>query len=156
MEDSAKQEELVGLEGWLMLFIVGLIYQLVSSFPTIAEFERMDFAKLEHLIRAIAFSANLIGALGSLILIFAKSRFCPKFVIGYLAILVVSNVGYAAVLKSGSGGSLAAKMALAASTFKSVVWNLYFLTSRRVRNTFHGLPVTSGGERIVGHEDSMQ
>lgn len=139
-----------------MLFIVGLIYQLVSSLPAITEFERMDFAKPENLIWAIAFSANLIGSLGSLILIFAKSRFCPKFVIGYLVILVVSNIAYAAVLKSGSGGSLAAKMALAASTVKSVVWILYFLTSRRVRNTFHGLPATSDGERIVGHEDSMQ
>lgn len=146
----------MGLEGWLMLFIVGLIYQLVSSLPAIAEFGRMDFSKPEHLINAIGFSANLIGAFGSLILIFTKSRFCPKFVIGYLAFLVVSNIAYVAVLKSGSGGSLAAKMALAASTVKSVVWILYFLTSRRVRNTFHGLPVTSDGERIVDHEDSMQ
>ena len=136
MEDGSNQGELVGLGGWLMLFIVSLIYQITRSIPMVAKLDRIDFHNAYAVVGAVSIVATLAGSLIALVLAFTKSRFCPKFVVSFLIFLILTNITAVAILKSEAGDHLAAKLALAASTVKAVVWLLYFLSSKRVKNTF--------------------
>jgi len=145
LEDVSNQGELVGLGGWLMLFIVSLIYGIISNIPMAAKLDRIDFHNAFAVVGAVSLVAILAGSLIALILIFTRSRFCPKFVVSFLIFLILTNITAVAILKSEAGDHLAAKLALAASTAKAVVWLLYFLSSKRVKNTFGGYsPATTG------------
>ena len=145
MEEHSNQLGPAGLGGWLMLFIVSLIYQIARTLPSLAELDRLDYHSALGVVRAVAIVAALGGSLIAVILVFSRSRFCPKFVVSWLVFLIFTNIAAVAILKSQTGDHLAAKLALAASTVKFVVWLLYFLSSKRVENTFArpSLPASS-------------
>lgn len=136
MEDVSNQGEPAGLGGWLMLFIVGLIYGIISHVPLAAKLDRIDVHSAFAVVGAVSIVATLAGSLIALILVFSLSRFCPKFVVSWLIFLILTNIAAVAILKSEAGDHVAIKLALAASMVKSVAWLLYFLTSKRVKNTF--------------------
>lgn len=139
MEDGSNQGEPEGLGGWLMLFIVSLIYGIISNIPMVAKLDRIDFHNAFAVVGAVSIVATLAGSLIALVLVFIRNRFCPKFVVSFLIFLILTNITAVAILKSEAGDHLTAKLAIAASTAKAVVWLLYFLSSKRVKNTFGGL-----------------
>ena len=129
-------QNLTGVKGWLLLFIIQRLYAPFALLPTFANMHTVPFATdraheifLINLISSIL--TAFIGVLAT-IGIFRRSPWALNAVAMNLLLVIASyGIGF---LQHGSFNSDYLSRAIP-GIFVSVAWFAYFMVSERVRNT---------------------
>ena len=148
---GGTQQELTGLGGWLILVGIGLVWGVIGGFMNI--FTGFGIWAYAGFLKGIAFELvnliNLVLCGFTVFLFFTKSR---KFPTVFIVLLVVGSVtGIINVIILGSTlssalgrGNAAVEMGASAGMYGGLAFNIIFavifivytLKSRRVKNTF--------------------
>ncbi len=127
-QKTAKKEEKVsGIGGWLIIPIIGMFYSIIVIIIDI-----LDALSLigEYSIEwALFLDLGLLVLIGfTLYFIFTKSKKAPVFAIIYLWAIFVNNLIVSSLLEDYSP--------LLIYLGAAIVWTIYFVKSKRVKNTF--------------------
>jgi len=142
---TTHEKQYVGLKGWIILPIVGMIVSVFILLRTILQTVQ-DVSKYFDRIRTnilpllyFELTANLFLCLlmiANLVCVFMKKRSLPKQMIGlYIAnsIIVLLDAIWGASLGLVQTSSIPV---ICGTLFGAVIWIIYFHTSQRVQNTF--------------------
>ena len=124
------EEKLQGLGGWLILPIIGLSLSVLILITNIIAVNIMPEFNSQNIILSFLYGALLVFVIISLFSIFKKKKYVPKMMIFfYVTIFAISlfidfltnNFSIPGLIGSIIGGT---------------IWILYFIKSKRVKNTF--------------------
>jgi hypothetical protein len=147
---STPTIEPVGLGGWLLLVVLGLfraiyvharsLYELRQLQPHFTDQELVGPAPILMIYENVHHSAFLIVVLGSLMLMFRKSRRFPIAYIVYLAVVSLATLVWLWVdihfERIPPGLHELTLRPLASAIIAPAIWIPYMLKSKRVANTF--------------------
>jgi hypothetical protein len=153
--EAIPADEPVGIGGWLVLLAIGVCFQpvfvLASTPDTVAVFDpeilgglvlgpdgQVLWSNLCYVCVGVAgFAAMLVGAVLQIAVFFMRRRsFVPVF-ITLRAIDLAAGGAWVLVTSSVTGAPQLTEIPrLTGASISAVLWTLYVLRSRRVRNTF--------------------
>lgn len=142
MADKDSSRNLQGISGWLLFFVIwmgfGIVYfpiSLVSSYIN----PLIDLSIL-YIITSII---SWLLSVGIFILVFTKKSWVPKYIIAVIwfqfimGLISLSNVKFNFSSQLESTAGLVGKIfSLAFVLAWAIIWNIYFVKSQRVKNTF--------------------
>ncbi|MBI2629095.1 DUF2569 family protein [Candidatus Pacearchaeota archaeon] len=120
-----NSKNLKGISGWLLFFVIILIFELLYLLiETILFYQQTNYLKIIDTI------ISSILLLVSLVFIFKNSRFAPKLTIATFWISFLTGILFDFLSKN-------INVALYFFAFiESIILTIYFLKSKRVKNTF--------------------
>lgn len=129
---------LTGLGGWLILVIIGLVSSILTNGGLAIVFFNAknggytlpEAAPLLNSLILISIIFFILPSIGLVLMIYTKKIF-RSFMIGmYILAIVSSLVQIFILLNNGSD------VTISFTLVKSIIWIVYFVKSKRVRNTF--------------------
>jgi len=129
---SDDTEALTGIDGWLILIVIGLI---IGSFSN-------TIIGVQSVLLRFDFFSSLEIAMGAfcvvcLVFMFIKSRLFPKLYIALLCInLLVALFALIVISVMHENGKTEYVVRLLVTAASSIIWGTYILRSKRVKNTF--------------------
>ncbi|MBU1122374.1 MAG: DUF2569 family protein [Candidatus Omnitrophica bacterium] len=123
-----SKKNLKGIRGWLLLYTIFISFRLFLGISTLIVFLKLNITTIiETLLIAIALISILI-----------KSHYAKKINIGYLLMSIILAIfAYLDMIISDTLQDRAnAVGAVFGAIVFSIVWILYLINSKRVKNTF--------------------
>jgi hypothetical protein len=150
-DESVSREGPRGIGGWLLLPIIGLVLTPITAAVTVDEiylpyildeamWEDEAYLLYDTIVVAemLAIVAIGLAALVALVLLFRRSRFFPRLMIGYYLFNALVMVG--SRVASQAYGVWSETEVIDRDSLRAiiavVVWVPYFVMSKRVKNTF--------------------
>ena len=125
-----NKKKLEGIWGWLLLPVIGLIISSVIS-VFISLFSIFFMNETEYQIYFITFLIGSFFSIYSLILIFNRRKDAPRWSILTIWYFAVIQVLYVLILPNWNAFDLSGFL------LAPIIWTIYFVNSKRVKNTFN-------------------
>ena|SRR3989338_767420 len=125
-----NKKKLEGIWGWLLLPVIGLIIgAVISMFVSIISLFLLDDSEFQ--IYFIGFIIGSFFSVYTLFLIFKKKKESPKWAILTIWYFAVLQVVFALIFPDSEWADLSGFL------LAPIIWTLYFVYSKRVKNTFN-------------------
>lgn len=141
-EEAVSNGKKVG--GWLILFFVSVIAAIYNSIRVIMR-DESTYENLSTTVRNVDIGTSILNIIFALIIFvvgyYLRKKYTPKLIIGYLWLVAVSTFISSYIITSAMEQSFLDLLklrwtAFAWPIFVSILWTMYFLKSKRVKETF--------------------
>jgi len=123
-----KKEKLKGIGGWLIIPIIGLFLSIILVLYDLLSMNAIYEFDFYIGLLSLLDIGLLILVITSLVLVFNKKKSAPKLIIAFYITNIILQTVVAVLIEDYSG--------IAAPWVGGAIWILYFLKSKRVKNTF--------------------